>query len=85
MSRMLNDMSISSASTTTRNDKDEVEVNPALERYLDPNQGPDDEDQDDDEGEIIDASAFLFCPFFPRCGNISKKDFANLDSDFDTQ
>ncbi|GAA5896883.1 GTPase NPA3 [Sporobolomyces salmoneus] len=59
MSRMLNDMSLSSASSKDKKEGKEgkgVEVNPALEKYLDPNQG-EEEDEDDDEGEIIDASA----------------------------
>ncbi|GAA5940418.1 GTPase NPA3 [Sporobolomyces koalae] len=58
MDRMLKDMSISSESDPKqpKQSRSTGAVNPALEKYLDPNQG-EDEDSDDDEGEIIDASA----------------------------
>ncbi|GAA6013556.1 hypothetical protein JCM11491_002706 [Sporobolomyces phaffii] len=58
IARMLDDMSL------TKKDKERGErgegggeVNPALEKYLDPNQGDEDAEEDDDDGEIIDASA----------------------------
>lgn len=62
MNKMLNDMSISRSTKAdqakSEGDEEQRGVNPALEKYLDPNQGEDEEDQDDeDEGEIIDASA----------------------------
>jgi hypothetical protein len=56
MNRMLKDMSISKKEDEGQG---EGEVNPALEKYLDPNQGQDAEESDDDDGEIIDASESL--------------------------
>ncbi|GAA5872483.1 hypothetical protein JCM16303_004534 [Sporobolomyces ruberrimus] len=53
MNRMLNDMSLSSKDKKKEGGDD---VHPALEKYLDPNQG-EEESEDDDEGEVIDASA----------------------------
>jgi hypothetical protein len=50
MERMLSDMKLDK-----KGGRDEVD--PALEKYLDPNQGEEEDDEDDDEGEIIDASA----------------------------
>ncbi|GAA5955323.1 hypothetical protein JCM3765_003281 [Sporobolomyces pararoseus] len=48
MNKMLNDLSLK--------DKQQP-VDSALEKYLDPNQGEDAEEDEEDEGEIIDASA----------------------------
>lgn len=61
MNRMLNDMSLSSKDKRKEGGDD---VHPALEKYLDPNQG-EEESEDDDEGEVIDASKFSSFFLFP--------------------
>ncbi|CEQ42151.1 SPOSA6832_03938 [Sporobolomyces salmonicolor] len=54
MARLMKDMKISTPASASGAAGSEP-VNPALEKYLDPN--PDEEDEDSDEGEVIDKSA----------------------------
>ncbi|GAA5990595.1 hypothetical protein JCM5350_001048 [Sporobolomyces pararoseus] len=53
INKMLNDMNLEKDGQ----DSKPVAVDPALEKYLDPNQGEDADEEEEDEGEIIDASA----------------------------
>ena len=63
MNRMMKDMSMDKKKSSSDGKGKEGKVDPALEKYLDPNQGEDSED-DSDQGEIIDAST-SFLPSLP--------------------
>ncbi|GAA5902228.1 hypothetical protein JCM5296_006634, partial [Sporobolomyces johnsonii] len=55
MARLMKDMKLSTPTSASGAGAGGEPVNPALEKYLDPN--PDDEDEDSDDGEVIDKSA----------------------------